>query len=41
MREQQPYLAALHPVNALAIFVLGLTIARRAWSFAYQSVVVP
>jgi uncharacterized protein DUF6220 len=30
LRDQSPFLAALHPVNALAIFWLALTIAQRA-----------
>ena len=35
-RDDLPFLAALHPVNALAIFWLGLVIARRAASLARQ-----
>ena len=30
LREDLPFIAALHPVNALLIFWLGLAIARRA-----------
>jgi hypothetical protein len=30
LRDQVPLLAALHPVNALAIFALGVVVARRA-----------
>lgn len=30
LREDLPFVAALHPVNALLIFWLGLAIARRA-----------
>jgi hypothetical protein len=30
LRDQVPILAALHPVNALAIFGIGIVIARRA-----------
>ena len=30
LRDQVPVLAALHPVNALAIFAIGIVIARRA-----------
>jgi hypothetical protein len=33
-RDDLPVVAALHPVNALAIFWLGLTIARRATALA-------
>ena len=36
MRSDMPFAAALHPVNALAIFAVGLTIARRATSLARQ-----
>jgi hypothetical protein len=34
MRNDMPYAAALHPVNALAIFAIGLVIALRATSLA-------
>lgn len=34
LRDDLPFVAALHPVNALAIFWLGLLIARRATSLA-------
>ena len=34
LRDGMPYVAALHPVNALALFWLGLTIARRATELA-------
>jgi hypothetical protein len=30
LREQFPVIAALHPVNALAIFALAIVVARRA-----------
>jgi hypothetical protein len=33
-RLEAPYVAALHPVNALAIGLLGYVIARRATAFA-------
>lgn len=33
-REDLPFIAALHPVNALAIFWLGLVVARRATAAA-------
>lgn len=34
LRTDMPYLAALHPVNALAIFWLSLTLARGSSTFA-------
>jgi hypothetical protein len=34
LKDQFPVLAALHTVNALAIFALGVTIARRATEWA-------
>ena len=34
MRDDLPFVAALHPVNALAIFAVGLVIARRATALA-------
>ena len=34
MRSDMPFAAALHPVNALAIFAVGLVIARRATTLA-------
>jgi hypothetical protein len=34
LRAEMPYLAALHPVNALAIFWLSLTLARGSRQFA-------
>jgi hypothetical protein len=34
MRNDMPFAAALHPVNALAIFAVGLVIATRATSLA-------
>lgn len=34
LRADMPYLAALHPVNALAIFWLSLTLARGSRQFA-------
>ena len=36
--EDLPFVAALHPVNALLIFWGGLTMARRATAFARQRV---
>ncbi len=36
LRDDLPFIAALHPVNALAIFWLGLFIARRATTLARQ-----
>ena len=36
MRTDTPYAAALHPVNALAIFGVGLVIAMRALALARQ-----
>ncbi len=38
LRDDLPFVAALHPVNALAIFWLGLFIARRATTLARQRV---
>lgn len=35
-RDDVPFVAALHPVNALIIFWAGLTIARRATALARQ-----
>lgn len=35
-RDELPFVAALHPVNALAIFWLGLLVARRATALARQ-----
>lgn len=39
--DDLPFVAALHPVNALAIFWLGLLVARRATTLARQRVDVP
>jgi len=39
MRQDVPFAAALHPVNALAIFWLSLTIARRATILARAPIV--
>jgi uncharacterized protein DUF6220 len=41
MRGDLPFVAALHPVNALAIFAVGLLIARRATVLARTPMVVP
>jgi len=35
-RLDLPFLAALHPVNAVAIFWVGVTVARRATAMALQ-----
>lgn len=40
LREDLPFVAALHPVNALLIFWLGLVIARRATAL-YRTPVEP
>ncbi len=37
-REDLPFVAALHPVNALAVFWLALHIARVATAFARQRI---
>jgi hypothetical protein len=34
LRDDAPFLAALHPVNALLVFWLGLAVARRATALA-------
>jgi Family of unknown function (DUF6220) len=36
LKDQFPLLAAFHTVNALAIFVVGLTLARRATEWVRQ-----
>ena len=36
-----PFVAALHPVNALAIFAVGLVIALRATSLARSPIAAP
>jgi hypothetical protein len=36
-RLDLPFLAALHPTNAVAIFGLGVTVARRATALALQT----
>jgi hypothetical protein len=41
MRDDAPFVAALHPVNALAIFAVGLVIALRATSLTRNPSVVP
>ena len=41
MRDDLPFVAALHPVNALAIFAVGLVIALRATSLARSPSLVP
>jgi len=38
MRQDLPFVAALHPVNAVAIFWLGVTVARRATILARQRI---
>ena len=38
-RVDAPFVAAFHPVNALLLWLLGVTIARRATSFARASAV--
>jgi hypothetical protein len=37
-REDVPFVAALHPVNALAVFWVGLLVARQATAFTRQRV---
>ena len=37
MRSDLPFVAALHPVNALAIFGLAVIVARRSWALARQA----
>jgi hypothetical protein len=41
MRDDLPFVAALHPVNALAIFAVGLVIALRATSLARSPIAAP
>jgi uncharacterized membrane protein len=41
MRDDQPFVAALHPVNALAIFAVGLVIALRATTLARSATEAP
>ena len=41
MRGDLPFVAALHPVNALAIFAVGLLIARRATVLARTPIAAP
>ena len=41
MRDDAPFVAALHPVNALAIFAVGLVIALRATSLARSPIAAP
>jgi hypothetical protein len=41
LRDEVPVLAALHPVNALLIFWLALTIAQRATALARTRAVTP
>jgi hypothetical protein len=36
LRQDLPFVAALHPVNAVAIFWVAVTVARRATSLAMQ-----
>jgi mercuric ion transport protein len=33
-RDDVPWISALHPVNAMVIFGLGVVVARRAWVLA-------
>lgn len=33
-RDEAPWVSALHPVNAMVIFGLGVVVARRAWALA-------
>lgn len=33
-RDDVPWISALHPVNAMVIFGLGVVVARRAWALA-------
>ncbi len=39
-REDVPFIAALHPVNALLLFGLGIVVARRAYALARGSAAV-
>jgi len=41
MRDDLPFVAALHPVNALAIFAVGLVIALRSTTLARSATEVP
>ena len=41
MRDDLPFVAALHPVNALAIFAVALVIALRATTLARSGTEVP
>jgi len=41
MRDDLPFVAALHPVNALAIFAVSLVIALRATSLARSPTAAP
>ena len=41
LRADMPYLTALHPVNALAIFWLSLTLARGSRTFAANPATSP
>jgi hypothetical protein len=36
LKDQYPVLAAFHPVNALAIFGLGMLLARRSTAWVRQ-----
>jgi hypothetical protein len=36
-RDDLPWISALHPVNAMVIFGLGVVLARRAWALARSS----
>lgn len=39
LRDGAPFVAALHPVNALIIFWLALTIGLRAWTLVREAAV--
>ncbi|MCZ7543274.1 MAG: hypothetical protein M5R40_06920 [Anaerolineae bacterium] len=36
LRDSVPLLAALHPVMAVVLFAIAVTLARRAWRFARE-----
>lgn len=40
-RDDVPWISALHPVNAMVIFGLGVVTARRAWWLARSAAPVP
>jgi uncharacterized membrane protein AbrB (regulator of aidB expression) len=40
-RDDVPWISALHPVNAMVIFGLGVVVTRRAWSLARSAQSAP